>query len=355
MGKKPILSICFPVYNRIEPLEITLSAVLEQIDKIKNHGIEVVVSVNPSEDGDKSVINFVNGLQDKYEFKLNINSINIGPVNNMKIAIEMAKGKYIWMIGDDDLIIEGGVNKIYSILCDYPDVSWVFMNSARLNGRLQDRTSKISGMSINKGETGYFKNGKKKIIDMHKKIDGSILFSTANIYLRDAAIKMIPYAAKDNMCNCMSYTFYSASMGAAYIITEPLIIAGLELTWNNRKRDVIHKYYNDAILAINGFGYTRKEAVSLYGYRMRHMALYTWFDLFRLILKRDESAKIVYKKHLNTIPFTTIIATIFAPIIAPYLLIRHRVRNCYKKKAVNNMSLSDPIYKENVQRITKLS
>ncbi|MEM3361748.1 MAG: glycosyltransferase family 2 protein [Candidatus Anstonellaceae archaeon] len=95
-----ILSICIPTFQRKNELKRTIDALLPLIEK--NSEIEICVSDNGSSDGTYELLkNYAN----KYpkNFRIRRNKKNLGyDINYYKVA-KMAKGKYIWVIGDDDL------------------------------------------------------------------------------------------------------------------------------------------------------------------------------------------------------------------------------------------------------------
>lgn len=105
MTKNPILSICIPTYNRLSYLKNLLELLLPQILSKK---IEICISDNNSSDGTRD---FLHSLVNNYAFiKCVIQSNNLTIDDNMYAVIAMATGHYIYPIGDDDLIVEGGVD-----------------------------------------------------------------------------------------------------------------------------------------------------------------------------------------------------------------------------------------------------
>lgn len=109
---KPLLTIAIPTYNRERYLQELLSILLEQI--ADEPRIELIVSDNASPDGTPSVV-------EEYQRRgLQIRSIrnetNIGADANFLQCFEQARGKYVWIFGDDDIIVPGGIAMIFSYL-----------------------------------------------------------------------------------------------------------------------------------------------------------------------------------------------------------------------------------------------
>ncbi len=116
--KQIALSICIPTYNRANLLRNTLLSLAPQVD-VNSDFCEVIVSDNASEDDTK---NIVVECQQKYKnIKYFRNESNLGGRQNIWKVTTYATGKYIWILGDDDMPTPGAIEYILSILLD-PDL-----------------------------------------------------------------------------------------------------------------------------------------------------------------------------------------------------------------------------------------
>lgn len=119
---KPLLTIAIPTYNRAGCLKELLSALTDQLRDEPR--VELIISDNASPDETPSVVqDFVDrGLRVRYIR----NAQNIGPDANFLQCFEQARGKYVWLFSDDDLIVPGGLTKIlsYCAAAQY-DLVWV--------------------------------------------------------------------------------------------------------------------------------------------------------------------------------------------------------------------------------------
>ncbi len=134
-----LLSICIPTFNRAEQLDNCLNSILISQQKYKLHDFEVCISDNNSKDNTKSII-------EKYRTKLNINysenSENIGFAKNAMKVVDLAKGKYSWIIGDDDLVLPDTFNILSKILKSNLNIEIFFLNSYYLNSDIISQSSK---------------------------------------------------------------------------------------------------------------------------------------------------------------------------------------------------------------------
>ena len=111
------LSICIPTYNRKRNLSELLDALAELIGE--GQDVEILVSDNASTDGTKE---YMEDLVQKGKFKnlrYHRNDENIGMSNNFVMCYKLAKGDYIWLLGDDDMIMGDIVPYITEVLEKY--------------------------------------------------------------------------------------------------------------------------------------------------------------------------------------------------------------------------------------------
>lgn len=121
---KPLLTIAIPTYNRASCLRELLSALADQLTDEPR--VELMISDNASPDETPSVVEeFVaHGLRVRYLR----NAENIGPDANFLQCFEQARGKYVWLFSDDDLLIPGALAKILAY-CQNAEYDLIWVNS----------------------------------------------------------------------------------------------------------------------------------------------------------------------------------------------------------------------------------
>lgn len=114
MAKQPLLSICIPTWNRAKILSISLNSFQEQLASIDSSEVEIFISDNASDDETPQVVqSFIDqGLPITY----NRNSENVGAARNFIKCMQWASGKYIWLLGDDDLLNDGAISYIIDLI-----------------------------------------------------------------------------------------------------------------------------------------------------------------------------------------------------------------------------------------------
>jgi glycosyltransferase involved in cell wall biosynthesis len=108
----PTLSICIPTFNREIFLESCLSAIEKSLQNFSDE-IEICISDNCSTDRTNDV---VKKYSERFNISYSINFKNIWGSANLVKVISMAKGNYVWVIGDDDLLLPDSIKNIITLL-----------------------------------------------------------------------------------------------------------------------------------------------------------------------------------------------------------------------------------------------
>jgi glycosyltransferase involved in cell wall biosynthesis len=96
--KQPFFSIILTTYARPDYLKLAIRSVLNQ----DFSDYELIVLDDASPDNTEKVVRFFNDKRIVY-IK---NKINLGFPKNFKSGVEIAKGVYIFLLSDDDLILK---------------------------------------------------------------------------------------------------------------------------------------------------------------------------------------------------------------------------------------------------------
>ena len=112
-GARPLLSICIPTFNRAPFLAELLQALLPQLTPARAD-VELVISDNASTDTTATVIaDFrARGLP----LRLSRNQENLGADENFLRCHALARGRYLWLLGDDDLPMPNAIPQLLSLL-----------------------------------------------------------------------------------------------------------------------------------------------------------------------------------------------------------------------------------------------
>jgi abequosyltransferase len=107
----PEISIAIPTYNRAPYLQRCLETV---ITEIKNYPVEIVISDNASTDTTEHMVAELR--QQHHQIRYYRNDENIGFDGNVVAVLARATGAYVWLLGDDDIVLPGSVARILSCI-----------------------------------------------------------------------------------------------------------------------------------------------------------------------------------------------------------------------------------------------
>lgn len=131
MIKEKILTIAIPTYNRIELLKKNISSILQQL----NNKCKLLIIDNCSHYVVKDELYNILKQYPHVDIEIVRNNVNIGGNANIIRCFELCNTKWLYIIGDDDILLENSVNRIikdieenvdyYSIIYKWsPELKW---------------------------------------------------------------------------------------------------------------------------------------------------------------------------------------------------------------------------------------
>lgn len=109
------LAICIPTYNRAKKLDACVRSLIPQLER---YGIPIYISDNASTDETELI---AAGLKDVYPFLFySRNESNLGADRNFQLVLGYPDTEYSWLLSDDDLILEKGIDAVMALLDGSP-------------------------------------------------------------------------------------------------------------------------------------------------------------------------------------------------------------------------------------------
>lgn len=130
---QPRLSVTIPTFNRAIYLAELLECLLPQISGSPAGTVELLISDNCSDDGTQQLIaDFQSrGLLCRYVR----NAQNLGADANFLQCLNLATGQYVWVLGDDDLLVPNAIPDLISLLSQ-GEFDMVFLSCFGFSGDL---------------------------------------------------------------------------------------------------------------------------------------------------------------------------------------------------------------------------
>ncbi len=269
---KPILTIAIPTWNRAAYLEKNLIQLSSELKNIKEGLVEILVSDNFSTDGTESS---VQKIKNKHSLPLKYikNEKNLGWGLNFFQCFNFSKGKYVLILGDDDLLYDDALGYLVEKLLNtnYGVVS------IRPYGFNDDFRLEYPGRS--KSREKVYKDDSKFLLDINsimRMISSSIInkeiindFDTTKINPGNFAHLHLIFTAllkaKENLFldkflvatmrnNSSNYDFYEIFVVEYWSLLDSYIPKGL-------KKETIKKMQNDMLFTYYPY-YALKERMS---------------------------------------------------------------------------------------------
>lgn len=139
----PVLSICIPAYNRPELLRDCLATVLPQVARRADR-VECIVcdDASPRDPGPA-----IAGCAALGPFTYLRNPRNIGShANFIRLTTELARGEFVWLLGDDDTLKAGGLDRVLAALSEHGDrTDLLVLNYDHADGRHRPPPDRLTG------------------------------------------------------------------------------------------------------------------------------------------------------------------------------------------------------------------
>ena len=232
----PILSICISTYNRAPWLALSLPLLLKQTAAYRDV-IEVVVCDNTSTDNTPKIVEPYLGEPSFYYIR---NSENVGMLGNLKVTAQHAQGQYVWILGDDDLLHHGTVEKVMKAILEHPDVSLVYLNYAYTNIADAEMVGDVeqflkSGIPIRPPCPNLFAS----IATLSTLAENFFTAIYCLVYRRDHALRAYSQNTSgrpfSTMLTCIPTSHYVCQHmmnEAGYWIGEPGLLVNMNVSWD---------------------------------------------------------------------------------------------------------------------------
>jgi glycosyltransferase involved in cell wall biosynthesis len=126
------LSICIPTFNRTECLNNCLNSILIA-KKNYNLNFEVCVSDNCSS---IDISPMIKKYRKFYNINFKKNKKNLGVGVNILKAVSLAKGEFVWILGNDDLVMPYSFRYIDLLFKKNKNVNFFYINSFHLDSSI---------------------------------------------------------------------------------------------------------------------------------------------------------------------------------------------------------------------------
>ena len=247
---KPLISIVIPSNNRAELLDEAIVSIIT--DPSWNSDCELCISDNSIGDETANLINtkYISSSQIVYRRSLDAPSLD----ENVNMAISMARGEYIWIFGDDDLIVEGILAELITYLDNSsPDI--IVLNSCSFQEQGQVEVSRRPLNSL----TVYDLNNNDSFMIDH----GGYLTYVGCIMIRKRL--WVKYFCPEKVGNFFSHldVVCRAKIGhTAHYLPRPAIKMRMHMqTWTAKHFEIWNISFPEVIWELDNYSLQAKQSV----------------------------------------------------------------------------------------------
>jgi glycosyltransferase involved in cell wall biosynthesis len=146
---KPLLTIAIPSNNKTELLCLAIGSIVSQL---RNEiDCEICISDNSIGNSTEVLIREKYSALPQISYRKTLDARSLD--ENVNKVVQFSKGKYVWIFGDDDLIVEGALDKVINHLIDFsPDILILNSLSFDKSGVIEDSRTVLEN-SKNYGPT----------------------------------------------------------------------------------------------------------------------------------------------------------------------------------------------------------
>jgi glycosyltransferase involved in cell wall biosynthesis len=231
----PLLSICITTYNRAPWLNITLQQ-LSRLTAPYSDVVELIVCDNASSDDTPKVAARYEGLPG---FRYLRNKVNVGMLGNLRETVHHARGRFVWIVGDDDIVKQGALEKILSVILEWPTISLIYLNYAYTNRDAPKRIDELDAFIADSIPiTPPCEDRCAAISELATLSENFFTAIYCLIFRRDHAIKAYsqdttgrPFSSLLTCIPTASYVCTSMFEELGYWVGRPSVVINLNVSW----------------------------------------------------------------------------------------------------------------------------
>jgi abequosyltransferase len=260
-----LLTISIPTYNRAQALDKQLMWLSSEITGYEDD-CEIIICDNCSTDHTDEILQkWRSILGSRISFTYHSNEENISEMANIVSCLRKATGKFVWSLGDDDLVQNGTVGYLLSKIKEHSDLSVILLNGF---GRDME-TNKVVTERFFDSTTDGPTNSASEFEHFLERGLGGVLFISSAVY-RTNLIKKAFLTWPDSAKNVASQAYWVAFCAARgrFIVTPSLYTEnamGVGSPDNDPKRifKMIFCGIPDVYLKLMRSGYSRRFCFSM--------------------------------------------------------------------------------------------
>lgn len=246
----PLLSICIATYNRARFIGETLDSIVDQLSA----DVELVVLDGASPDDTAAEVASRAAVQPGVRYVRE--ETNSGVDRDYDKAVQHARGRYCWLMTDDDLLLPGAVERVLAALADGPQLLVVNaeVRSIDLEILLQGRLLAIDA------DRDY---GPSDAQTFFEDVAAHLKFIGAVVVARDIWLQRAREPYFGTLFVHVGVIFQSPPIGHARVLADPVMVIRYgNAMWTPRGFEIWMYKWPGLVWSFDGYGDASKARVS---------------------------------------------------------------------------------------------
>jgi len=235
LPRRPLLSLCVSTYNRAEWLEKSMENLRRLVPRIPDE-LEILVCDNASTDRSAEVVKPHLGWAG---FRWVQNPVNVGLLGNLRITANQSRGRFVWIMGDDDFPLPGAIESILEQLRKRPSIDLLYLNYAVTHAADPKKIWNLDAfLSAAIPASPPRDSVEGRVVDLAPLTENFFSAIYAIVFRRDHAIRAYsqdcsgpPFSSMRSCIPTTSYCLKEIHGRSALWLGAPAIVANMNVSW----------------------------------------------------------------------------------------------------------------------------
>lgn len=217
----PLLCVCVPTFNRAGELANLLQCLDREIGE--RDDVVVQISDNASPDGTQALL--IGAMATRSWLRAFRQEENVGPFRNVAWLVERAPpADYLWLLGDDDVIVPGALATVIEIL-EAERPAWLFLPHHWIDG-----AGRVVGGSPAPAAVERFAGAG----ELFRAYDHWLTFLSASVIRTDALREAVHATQTENAYAPLLWYFRAGLQGPCVVAPQHCVHGGQASSWLDR-------------------------------------------------------------------------------------------------------------------------
>jgi glycosyltransferase involved in cell wall biosynthesis len=246
-----LVTIAVPTFNRAPQITALLQCLEREIDSVPAGDVAVLVSDNCSEDDTAAVL--ADWAATRPWLRIHRQPENLGASGNVRwLGGNVTNSDYVWMFGDDDLLVPGSLPAVLDALREVRP-AWLFLphNWVKLDGEI------IPGSPVPDAIERFDSAG-----DLWRAYHHWLTFLSASVVRADKLREAVESVDTDNDYAPLVWYFHAGLDAPCVVASRRVVLGSLDISWTDRQHVILTEHFTGLYDEVVHLAMSRAEFAS---------------------------------------------------------------------------------------------